>query len=102
MKSYKELLEQQEELARKVEEARKRELADAVAQVRTIVAEYGLLPRDIFSARELSPAGASAPAKKGAKVPPKYRNPLTGQTWTGRGKPPKWIEGKDREPFLIA
>ncbi|MEK6290655.1 MAG: H-NS histone family protein, partial [Paraburkholderia tropica] len=22
-------------------------------------------------------------------------------TWSGRGKPPRWIAGKDREKFLI-
>lgn len=101
MQSYKELLQQQEELARKVEEARKRELSDAVGQIRAIVAEYNLLPSDIFSAREMN--RTSSPATPAAsKVAPKYRNPLTGQTWTGRGKPPKWIDGQDRSQFAIA
>ena len=35
------------------------------------------------------------------KVPAKYRNPVTGETWTGRGKAPLWIVGKERETFLI-
>jgi DNA-binding protein H-NS len=35
------------------------------------------------------------------KVAPKYRNQATGETWTGRGKPPKWIQGQDRDQFLI-
>ncbi|WP_442873318.1 H-NS family nucleoid-associated regulatory protein [Cupriavidus sp. USMAA2-4] len=30
----------------------------------------------------------------------KYRNPKTGQTWSGRGRAPAWI-GKQRERFLI-
>jgi len=33
---------------------------------------------------------------------PKYRNPETGETWTGRGKPPLWIRDKDREQFKIS
>jgi DNA-binding protein H-NS len=34
---------------------------------------------------------------------PKYRDPKTQKTWTGRGKPPAWIAGvADREPFLIS
>jgi DNA-binding protein H-NS len=37
-----------------------------------------------------------------SKVAAKYRDPATGQTWTGRGKAPKWIEGQDRTPFVIA
>lgn len=36
------------------------------------------------------------------KAPPKYRNPHTGQTWSGRGKPPNWIAVcKDWSRFLI-
>jgi DNA-binding protein H-NS len=35
------------------------------------------------------------------KVAPKYRDPATGQTWTGRGKAPKWIQNEDREKFAI-
>lgn len=97
MATYKELLQQQEALARQIEEARKSEMADAIAKARALVEEYGLTAQDIF------PSGrrASKP-RSGGKVPPKYRDPATGQTWTGRGKAPKWIEGKDREPFLIA
>jgi DNA-binding protein H-NS len=34
-------------------------------------------------------------------VKPKYRNAATGETWTGRGKPPKWIAGQDRNQYLI-
>lgn len=46
------------------------------------------------------PAGTdTSPAS--SKVAPKYRDPVSGQTWTGRGKPPAWIAGKDRDQFLI-
>ena len=30
-------------------------------------------------------------ANAGKKVAPKYRNPATGDTWTGRGLKPKWL-----------
>ena len=96
MATYKELLQQQQALTLQIEEARKRELADAVAQVRKLIAEYGLTAQDVF------PSGRkSAGSRAGGKVPPKYRDPATGQTWTGRGKVPKWIDGKDRTQFLI-
>jgi DNA-binding protein H-NS len=36
-----------------------------------------------------------------AGVAPKYRDPESGSTWSGRGKPPKWIAGQDRDSFLI-
>ena len=96
MASYKELLQKQKELAVQVEEARKREIADTVQKVRELVAEYGLTSQDVFPGRR---AGKVA---TGGKVAPKYRDPATGVTWTGRGKPPRWIEGKDRNAFAIA
>jgi len=34
-------------------------------------------------------------------VAPKYRDPTTGATWSGRGKSPRWLLGKDREQFRI-
>lgn len=43
---------------------------------------------------------------KGIKVPPKYRHPKTGETWTGRGGVAGWLAkeiatGRKREDFLI-
>ena len=97
MATYKELLKQQEAPALQVEEARKREISDAVTQVRQMVSEFGLTERDVF------PSGRrSGGTRTGGKVAPKYRDPATGQTWTGRGKAPKWIDGKDRSKYLIA
>lgn len=96
MVSYKELLEQRQALELQIEEARRREMADALAKVRTLVADYALTPEDVFP-----PARGARASTSGSKVAPKYRNEATGETWTGRGKPPKWIQGQDREQFLI-
>ena len=41
MSSYKDLLKQREELEKQIQEARQRELAEAVAKVRALVEEYG-------------------------------------------------------------
>ena len=50
----------------------------------------------------------SAPkSRKTAKVAPKYRNPDNPkETWTGRGKQPRWLaaetaKGRKLEEFLI-
>jgi DNA-binding protein H-NS len=59
------------------------------------VAEFDLTPQDVF------PAGRARSASSGTKVAPKYRDPATGQTWTGRGKAPKWIQNQDRAQFAI-
>jgi DNA-binding protein H-NS len=31
----------------------------------------------------------------------KYQDPVSGSQWTGRGRAPKWLEGKNKEDFLI-
>ena len=95
MSAYKELLQQREALEIQIKESRARELSDAIALVRKTVDEFGLTVSDVFrpsDRRSLS---------KGSKVEPKYRNPATGETWTGRGKPPVWIRNEDREQFRI-
>lgn len=95
MTSYKQLLEQRESLELQIREAKKRETGAAITQVRALVAEFGLTPQDVF------PSAKPRSARAGGKVAAKYRNPATGQTWTGRGKAPKWIDGQDRAKYLI-
>lgn len=91
--SYKDLLAQRAALEAQIEAARKSEIADAVKQIRSLIETYSLTQDDVFP---------SARAKGvRATVEPKYRDPATGQTWTGRGKPPTWIKDKDRSQFEI-
>lgn len=95
--SYKQLLKEREALDQRIKDAHKREISSAVARVREIVSEFNLSAQDVFPAGKASRVAASS----GAKIAPKYRNPATGQTWTGRGKPPRWILNEDREKFAI-
>ncbi len=95
MATYKELLKQRELLEQQISEARRNETAQAVAQVRALIAEFGLTAQEVF------PASRARSSSRGSKVAAKYRNPATGETWTGRGKPPKWIQSKDRSQFAI-
>lgn len=62
------------------------------------------------TARKAAKKTAKKATRKGrklGKVAPKYRNPANAkETWTGRGKPPRWMapllkKGKKREDFLI-
>lgn len=96
MATYKELLAQREELERQIATARQSEVAAAVAQVRELVSQFGLTADDVFTTQRV------ARSTKGATVAPKYRNPATGETWTGRGKAPRWIADQDRAQFAIA
>jgi len=95
--SYKDLLKEREALEQRIKDARRREISSALSRVRELIAEFDLSPQDVFPSGR-APRAAST---TGAKVAPKYRNPATGQTWTGRGKPPRWIQNEDREKFAI-
>ena len=105
-------IRKQREMLDKKEQALKSKSHDKVlAKIVALAKEAGLTAADItkaLSAGKPAKAGkASKVAKKGAlagkKVAPKYRNPANPeQTWTGRGKAPKWIDGKDRNQFVIS
>ena len=93
MPTYHELLAQREELEKQIESARKQELSDAISKVKSLMSQYGLTMSDITSGK----TGGKASTAKGTKVAPKYRNTETGETWTGRGRQPKWVEAALRD-----
>ena len=82
------------ELDRRIKAARSRERNAVLAQVRELVTSYALTAREIFG------QGYSDRAKL-FTVGVKYRDPATGATWSGRGRAPAWIVGRDRTAFLI-
>jgi DNA-binding protein H-NS len=98
--SLSELLAQQSALDRAIREARTADKAAAVARVRQLMSEHELTAADLVS---------KSPAKTGStgkKVAPKYRDPVSGATWTGRGLKPKWLQtaleaGKSVTDFAI-
>ena len=89
--SLSELLAQRTALEKQIVETQRTERADAVAQVRSLMSQYGLTLADIGAK---APKAAAAPKKTGSgkKVAAKYRNPATGDTWSGRGLKPKWLK----------
>ena len=98
MASYKELVAQAEKLMRQAEAARKSEITLVVAEIRAKMAEYGITVADL---------SAKVRAVKGHKtLAAKYRNPANGDTWSGRGRVPKWLvaieaAGHKREEFAV-
>jgi DNA-binding protein H-NS len=98
MSSYKELLAQREKLEKQIEEAKSREYAEVLNEIKQKMADYGISLSELGGGR--APKGAKT-ARPRAGVAPKYRDPESGSTWSGRGKPPRWIAGMDRDKFLI-
>ena len=122
MKSYMALKAEIAKLERQAEAARRAEVAEVVRKIKDAVAAYGLTAADLGldgaaaptskpvavpagTRRVVKAKGRAKAAKRAAKATigePKYRDPATGKTWTGRGKPPTWIAGaQDRGAFLI-
>lgn len=83
-----ELLAKKAELERQISDLQREEKSSAIAQVKSLMAQHGLTLADLGN----RPAPAPARARSGAKVPAKYRDPATGQTWSGRGLHPKWLK----------
>ncbi|QBY56441.1 H-NS family nucleoid-associated regulatory protein [Cupriavidus oxalaticus] len=100
MASYKELMSQKQALEAQLEEVRANEVAGVIEKIQTLMAEYGLTVEDIAKRRRGRPAG-SRTSKPKSELPPKYRDPKTGNTWSGRGRQPAWL-GKNPKRFLIA
>lgn len=97
MSQYAELKAQIARLQAQADEARRTELGNVIEEIRRKIAEYGLTAQDLGFA---AAARRGRPPKK-APLPPKYQDPKSGNTWSGRGKPPNWIAGKNRDRFLI-
>ena len=75
------LIEQRNELERQIQEAHKLERKQALKTIKKLMAKHGLSFDDI--ARKGNCAGI--------KVAPKWKDPISGATWTGRGRTPSWF-----------
>ncbi|WP_082875083.1 H-NS histone family protein [Burkholderia sp. MSMB1589WGS] len=97
MSTYDELKARLDELNKEAEAARQREIAGSLSKIREAILKYEIRPEQIFP----SWTRLRSPDKRRNPLPPKYRNPMTGETWNGRGRAPKWMSGMPRDEFLI-
>ncbi|MGO4308175.1 H-NS histone family protein [Cupriavidus sp. RAF12] len=104
MATYKQLIAERQALEAQLAEVRASEVAGVIEKIQKLMAEYELTVDDIATKRHRGrPAGAGRvkPATKAkSELPPKYMDPKTGATWSGRGRAPAWL-GKHRAKFLI-
>jgi len=72
---------------------KKREIALKVKKVLRMMETLGVTLQDVAEhmGTEIT---TTSPNYSGYKVPVKYRDPETGDTWTGRGKQPRWLQSK--------
>lgn len=73
---------QLDELDGRINELKNFARAEAIAQANEILRAHGLVVEN-------------APVKRGldkrTKVAPKFRDPISGKTWAGRGRKPEWL-----------
>jgi DNA-binding protein H-NS len=102
MATYSELMAQAQALMNQAEQARKNELAAAIADIKAKMKEYGITVADLGGAG----AGAKKVAKSKSKAAAKYRGP-NGELWAGGpGRKPEWVRavlaaGKSIEDYRI-
>jgi DNA-binding protein H-NS len=96
-----------DELIRIATDRKNAEIAGARAsfldEVKSRAASLGMSLADLVG---LGNAKATKGTTTGARSAAKYRNPATGETWSGRGRPAKWIteleaKGHKRKKFAI-
>ena len=84
MATLQELLAQRAALDAQIEQTKDSARVEAVAKVKSLMAEYGLSVADLSM--------RTPKVAKVSKVAVKYRNKATGETWSGRGLQPKWLK----------
>lgn len=102
MATYAALQKQIAELERQAQKVRQDEIAQVVSKMKEAIAVYGITAKDLgLAGLKAVATRKTATVRPGVGVP-RYRDPKSGKTWTGHGKPPMWIAGKkNRDEFLI-
>ncbi len=90
VRSLEEIDKEMEVLKKERASAIKSEAKQALTEVKRIVAMYGFTADQVFGAMKVRVAATA-----------KYRNPKTGQTWSGRGRQPKWFDAGNPDQFKI-
>lgn len=111
MNTIEEINQKREQLMRELAEINmlaeaetKRARQSSINEVLALMKERGLTIDDLDQRRRKAKSGEAGDQRK--TVAPKYRDPIGGMTWTGRGKEPIWLKnavssGRSRDEYLI-
>jgi len=92
---YQALLAQRDALDKQLVEVMLAERGDVLSWIIEQMALFDIDPRDLYR------RPVKVPRKQTRPVAAKYRDPVSGATWSGRGKSPRWILSQNRDDFLI-
>ncbi|MDN7728285.1 H-NS histone family protein [Burkholderia gladioli] len=80
-------------LAKEMDAAHKREVSKVINCIVKLISIYKLSIEDI--------AGAISDQHPANRRKARYMDPMSGRTWSGRGRRPVWMKGRDPEEFLL-
>ena len=87
---YEEIQAKIADLQAQAQAVKAQEKQQAAEACRAMITSYGITARDLGLDK---PVKGKAGPKPGGKIPPKYKDPMSGALWSGRGKTPKWFNG---------
>jgi len=92
-------------LQRKMRSIKARQRRPVMNSIVRSMIEYEIKPEEIERLYKRQVERAQSGGRR-SKLPPRFKNPETGATWSGRGRPPRWIvdaeaRGESRDQFLI-
>lgn len=83
MSALQDLIARKHELDRRIAETRAAERAQALARIRALMEAQGLTTADLVLAKI---------GRTPRTLEAKYENRATGETWSGLGKRPRWLQ----------
>jgi DNA-binding protein H-NS len=94
MSDLEQLIKQREELDQQIERLHQEQREEVLNKIRHLMDLHNLSTDDLM----IQPRRTRVQRQS---VAPKFRDPASGATWTGRGRAPRWLEGKDKEAYRI-
>lgn len=95
------------ELREKLVQQRNNERIQAIASAKELIQNFQISAIELgLSQKPVATRKAKTPQDKRSAVAPKYKDPISGKTWTGRGKTPAWLAaniaaGRKKQDYLI-
>jgi DNA-binding protein H-NS len=91
------------EISSLVKQVQKIQVVDIVDDIKNKIKTYGLTPKDLNLEVEQEVKKVIHTRRK---PDPKYKDPVSGKTWSGRGKTPVWMkqslsQGISKETFAL-
>src|ERR1700712_2825235 len=103
MATYKELRQQADELSERADEALNIARTETLVQILISIKEFGFLASELLGSTHSASKGQKRIQKSAVQKfsrAAKYKDPVTGVTWTGAGRQPKWVVGS-KDTYLI-